>query len=84
MLQDTLNAIKAEFNKMPADITEPINQSIEDLVALGIANNALKIGDRAPKFDLTDQDGNHVSSASLLAHGPLVLTFSWCLVSLLQ
>lgn len=35
----------------------------------------LKPGDRAPDFNLPDQDGRDVALAQLLAHGPLVLYF---------
>ena len=35
----------------------------------------LKKGDRAPAFELPDQDGNQVSLAGLLADGPLLLYF---------
>ena len=42
---------------------------------------ALKAGDSAPSFTLPDADGRSVSSADLLAKGPLVLIFYrgvWC------
>ena len=35
----------------------------------------LKQGDRAPAFELPDQDGNQVSLSGLLADGPLLLYF---------
>ena len=35
----------------------------------------LKVGDRAPAFDLEDQDGKPVSLDLLLANGPLVIYF---------
>ncbi|MGD8977250.1 MAG: peroxiredoxin [Gammaproteobacteria bacterium] len=35
----------------------------------------LKKGDRAPAFELPDQDGNQVSLTGLLADGPLLLYF---------
>ncbi len=35
----------------------------------------LRIGDRAPAFSAKDQDGNPISSAELLARGPLVVYF---------
>ena len=36
---------------------------------------ALKAGDRIPVFTLSDPDGKPVSSAELLAKGPLVISF---------
>jgi thioredoxin-dependent peroxiredoxin len=35
----------------------------------------LKTGDRAPAFDLPDQDGNRVTLSDLLSEGPLLLYF---------
>jgi len=40
-----------------------------------LAERALKNRDRAPAFILNNQDGNPISSAELLAKGPLVITF---------
>lgn len=48
---------------------------------VGIIDNALKIGDRAPNFVLPDAYGEFVSARELLKRGPLVLSFyrgSWC------
>jgi len=36
---------------------------------------ALRAGDRAPDFELSDQHGNTVTLAGLLANGPVVLFF---------
>jgi peroxiredoxin len=52
-----------------------------ELIASGQAGRALKAGDRAPAFTLPDPDHKLVSSADLLAKGPLVVTFyrgAWC------
>ena len=35
----------------------------------------LKVGEVAPEFELSDQDGNQVSLTNLLADGPVVLYF---------
>jgi peroxiredoxin Q/BCP len=35
----------------------------------------MKPGDKAPEFELNDQDGNRVSLRGLLANGPVVLYF---------
>jgi len=43
--------------------------------------DAVKVGDRAPEFDLENARGRRVGLAGLLARGPLVLTFyrgAWC------
>lgn len=58
-----------------------MERAIAELIASGQAAGAIKAGDRAPHFNLKDQDGNDVSSAALLLKGPLVVTFyrgAWC------
>jgi peroxiredoxin len=65
----------------PAEIHPPMHRATEELIASGLADKALKAGDKAPAFTLNDPDGNAVSSADLLAKGPLVVTFYrglWC------
>jgi len=82
-LQDRLDAYKADFeaNKAPPAVVAAFHKSTDELIASGQAWRALKAGDRAPSFNLADADGAMVSSAELLAKGPLVLTFYrgvWC------
>ncbi len=82
-LQATLDAYKADFetNKAPPAVVAVMRRVTADLVASGQAERALKAGDRAPAFALADPDGVPVSSADLLAQGPLVLSFYrgvWC------
>jgi len=50
-------------------------RSTEELRASGLLDRALKAGDKAPPFQLSNQDGKPVSSAALLTQGPLVLSF---------
>ena len=43
--------------------------------------NALKIGEKAPNFELPNPEGKTISLATLLDKGPVVVTFyrgSWC------
>ncbi len=82
-LQDRLDAFKADFEgaKAPPHIVATMHKATADLIATGQADRALKVGAKAPSFDLPDAHGTIVSSASLLAKGPLVLTFYrgvWC------
>lgn len=54
---------------------------LEDLGRSGIFDAAVTAGQRAPSFTLLDQHNELVSLSSLLAHGPLVVTFyrgGWC------
>ena len=86
-LQDRLNAFKADFEagkppyNVPPSVIEIMHRATDELIASGQAGHAKHAGDQAPAFTLTDPDGNPVSSASLLAQGPLVVSFYrgvWC------
>jgi peroxiredoxin len=86
-LQDKLDAFKADFKSgkppysAPPEIHPIMERATAELIASGQAARAIKAGDRAPHFRLQDQDGNTVSSAELLAKGPLIVTFYrgvWC------
>lgn len=58
-----------------------MHRATAELIASGAATRALKAGDKAPAFALRNPDGVLVSSADLLAKGPLVLSFYrgvWC------
>jgi peroxiredoxin len=86
-LQDKLDAFRRNFEaggppyNAPQWIHEPMHRATDELVASGAAARAAKVGTTAPRFVLNDADGHAVSSATLLARGPLVLTFYrgvWC------
>ncbi len=82
-LQGKLDAFKVEFDTRlaPPAAVEALHRSVEELIASGAADRALKAGDVAPEFTLPDPDGRPVSSKALLARGPLVVTFYrgiWC------
>jgi peroxiredoxin len=56
-------------------------QAVAELKQRNLAANILPVGAKAPSFELPDHDGKPVSSADLLAKGPLVLCFirgRWC------
>ncbi|GAB6846814.1 peroxiredoxin-like family protein [Paraburkholderia kururiensis] len=86
-LQDKLDAFRADFKagkppfNAPPEIHPVMERATAELIASGQAGRAIKAGDRAPHFNLKDQDGNDISSAALLVKGPLVVTFYrgvWC------
>ena len=86
-LQDRLDALKADFEggrlayKPSPDVLDTMHPATAELIASGQALNAKKAGDKAPEFTLKDADGRAVSSAQLLAQGPLVVAFyrgAWC------
>lgn len=86
-LQATLDAFKADFvagkppYNAPPQVHAIMKRATDELIATGQAQRTLKVGDKAPVFTLNDPDGNPVSSAELLAKGPLVISFYrgvWC------
>lgn len=86
-LQDKLDAFKADFEAgkppytVPPSVIATMRRATAELVASGAAARALKAGDMAPAFTLQDPDHQPVSSADLLAKGPLVISFYrgvWC------
>jgi peroxiredoxin len=86
-LRERLNAFRADFEagkppySVPRTVIETMHRATQELIASGAAGRALKAGDLAPPFVLRDQDGKPVSSADLLAEGPLVVSFYrgvWC------
>lgn len=86
-LQEKLDAFKADFQagkppyNVPRSVIDTMHRATAELIASGAAGRALKAGDKAPAFTLNDPDGKVVSSAALLAEGPLVVSFYrgvWC------
>lgn len=86
-LQAKLDAFKADFKGgkapyfAPPDIHPIMERATAELIASGQAGRALQAGDKAPVFTLDDPEGQPVSSAELLAQGPLVISFYrgvWC------
>jgi hypothetical protein len=80
-LQQELDDFRAQFESggpprnAPKSTIEVLHRATEELRKSGLAERALRNGDLAPTFILNSQDGNSISSAELLAQGPLVITF---------
>jgi hypothetical protein len=80
-LQQKLDEFKTAFESgappynAPREAVETMHRATAELKATGIENRALKVGDRAPSFTLFNQDHVEIGSASLLAKGPLVVSF---------
>ncbi len=51
-----------------------MGEATDALRASGIMDGVIKVGARLPAFTLPNAHGTPVSSAALLAQGPLVLT----------
>jgi len=80
-LQAKLDTFKAQFeagappHNVTPDMVAKMHRATDELKQAGLAERALKVGDRAPSFTLPDETGRLVSSGELLARGPLVITF---------
>src|SRR3981081_962166 len=81
-LQAQLDALKASYaQKLPIEARDLMQRATDELIASGAAERSLKVGSTAPSFVLKDLDGHDVSSAELLADGPLIVSFYrgvWC------
>lgn len=77
-LQEKLRELKKSFvasGKATPEMLGTMEKATEELRSSGILQLALKVGQRAPAFELPDQDGRAIASSDLLAKGPLVLSF---------
>ena len=61
--------------KRSAEVTAALRQATEDLRSSGALDRVVKVGEPMPAFELPNQAAARVSSAALLANGPLVVTF---------
>jgi peroxiredoxin len=81
-LREELRELSEQWrHRLPADVLEVMERGARELAATGIAERALRVGERAPEFTLTTAVGERVALGGLLAEGPVVLTFyrgAWC------
>ena len=61
--------------KRPPEIVAEMHRAVDELRSSGAVDRIIKAGERMPSFRLPNQDGQAVDSATLLARGPLVVTF---------
>lgn len=67
--------------KLPPERRGMYDRALAALEASGIADRALNEGDIAPDFELPDPMGKPVRLSSVLANGPVILSFyrgQWC------
>ena len=81
-LQQQIETLQDQLaQQLPASVLAELSKSITTLVHTGIAQQSVKVGERAPDFTLPDVEGSPVALSDLLKHGPVVLTFyrgEWC------
>src|SRR5262249_19323059 len=80
-LQERLDALKASFESggppfnVPQSAIEITHRATEELRRSRQAERGRAVEARAPAFALPNQDGQIISSADLLARGPLAISF---------
>ncbi len=65
----------------PPERLRVYEQGIDEVRKSGVTEKALKVGDRAPDFELPNAAGKMVKLSELTARGPVVLTWyrgGWC------
>jgi peroxiredoxin len=89
-LQQQLDALTTQLRSLvPAERLATVERAVEELTRSGLAERALKAGDRAPNFELPDGDGMLWRSENLLSpftpqpgvNGALAIVFyrgRWC------
>ncbi len=81
-LQAQLDAKRAEFEtKASPEQVAAYNKGVDDVAASSVMQTALRVGAKAPDFDLPNATGQRVKLADLLKQGPVVLTWyrgGWC------
>jgi cytochrome oxidase Cu insertion factor (SCO1/SenC/PrrC family) len=60
--------------RIPADKRAIMAKATSDQRASGMLDHTIKVGAKLPPFALANQAGETVTSAALLAKGPVVLT----------
>ena len=77
-----LNALSQQSEQSaPPELIEAGRKGTEELIRSGLVERALNEGDAIPPFSLSNAHGKQVTSAGLLAEGPMVLVFyrgAWC------
>ena len=80
-LKEAIAAFQQEMlPKIPNRVLVVLLRTTEDQVKSGVAEKALKVGDKAPDFRLPNVNGESVSLSDALAKGPAVVAFyrgSW-------
>jgi len=75
-LQEKINAYKESMvKKAPKEALDIMHRATEDLRNSAIMEGVVKVGDRAPGFELQEAAGKHIRLKDLLSEGPLVLSF---------
>src|SRR5271156_5058051 len=71
----------AAADRLPTEVLEVFDRSIEEFLVQGIPTDSIKVGDVLQPFTLDDAPGNPASLDQLVENGPAVIVFyrgGWC------
>ena len=77
-LEDFQKDVAAKF---PAERLKAYEEGVEQVSRSGVLDKALKVGDKAPDFELPDGSGHLVKLSDQLKGGPVIVTWyrgGWC------
>lgn len=81
-LTQEINTLRQQIQaKMPEDTKAVMDKAMQDLVNSGVADQSLKVGDKAPNFCLPNAVGKTVELQDLLSRNSVVISFyrgGWC------
>jgi len=79
--EQSANMKAAAAERLPADVLEVFDRSIQNLLDEGIPSGVVAVGDELAPFTLNDATGSPVTLDQLLHEGPAVIVFyrgGWC------
>ncbi|KAJ8121263.1 hypothetical protein ONZ43_g2242 [Nemania bipapillata] len=71
-----LEQATARLATFPEAIRNQIMDGHAKFLSTWDPSKTIQVGDKLPEFRMTDATGKEVTSASLLANGPLLITFA--------
>ena len=80
-LRDQTDSKIAEGRKANPDFMKGVDDIINKAESFKQGGNAIKVGEKAPNFELPNPENKTITLATLLNDGPVVITFyrgSWC------
>ncbi len=81
-LANNIQAFQDDFiPNIPEDTFNLLMAELKTLIDTGLAEKSVKKGDKFPNFELSNANNKTLSLSSLLANGPLVISFyrgAWC------
>lgn len=74
-LKEELGAFAQQMSEnAPQEVLETMGAEIGKLAESGVMDTALKVGDKAPEFELKDSNGNAVRLSNLTQNGNVVIS----------